>query len=158
MTLTWDYSHRTIDISMPGYVKKSLDRFQHHAHGRPQNSPHTWQRTQYGKHPQMTPYFDDSTILPPSELTRIQEIVGTFLFYGRASKAPCWWRSAPSHPHNPQAHTPQHKPSPSSSITPSRTPTPLSVITPVTCASTPTAMHLTFQRHMIGADLVVHFF
>jgi hypothetical protein len=32
----------------------------------------------------MTPDFDDSTILPPSELTRIQEIVGTFLFYGSA--------------------------------------------------------------------------
>jgi hypothetical protein len=32
----------------------------------------------------MTPDFDDSAILPPSELTRIQEIVGTFLFYGNA--------------------------------------------------------------------------
>jgi hypothetical protein len=32
----------------------------------------------------MTPDFDDSAILPPSELARIQEIVGTFLFYGRA--------------------------------------------------------------------------
>jgi hypothetical protein len=36
---------------------------------------------QYGKQPQMTPDFDDYAILPPSELTRIQEIVGTFLFY-----------------------------------------------------------------------------
>jgi hypothetical protein len=32
----------------------------------------------------MTPDVDDSVILPPSELTRIQENVGTFLFYGRA--------------------------------------------------------------------------
>jgi hypothetical protein len=32
----------------------------------------------------MTPDFDNSAILPQSELTRIQEIVGTFLFYGRA--------------------------------------------------------------------------
>jgi hypothetical protein len=84
MTLAWDYSHHTVDISMPGYVEKALDRFQHHAHGRPQHSPHAWQRPQYGKHPQMTPYFEKSTILPQSELTRIQEIIETFLFYGRA--------------------------------------------------------------------------
>jgi hypothetical protein len=84
MTLTWDYSHCTIDISMPGYVKRALECFKHNAHGRPQHSPHAWQRPQYGKQPQMPPDFDDSTILPPSELTRIQEIVGTFIFYGRA--------------------------------------------------------------------------
>jgi hypothetical protein len=86
MTLTWDYSHHTIDISMPGYMKKALDRFQHNAQtqNRPQHSPHAWQRPQYGRQPQMTPDFDDSAILPPSELTHIQEIVGTFLFYGRA--------------------------------------------------------------------------
>jgi hypothetical protein len=83
-TLTWDYSHHTIDISIPGYVTKALDRFQHNAQTRPQHYPHAWQRPQYGKQPQMTPDFDDSAILPPSELTRIQEIVGTFLFYGRA--------------------------------------------------------------------------
>jgi hypothetical protein len=51
MTLTWDYSHHTIDISMPGYVKKALDRFQHNAQTRPQHSPHAWQRPQYGKQP-----------------------------------------------------------------------------------------------------------
>jgi hypothetical protein len=84
MTLTWDYSHHTIDISMPGYVKKALDRFQHNAQIRPQHSPHAWQRPRYGKQPQMTPDYDDFFILPPSELTRIQENVCTFLFYGRA--------------------------------------------------------------------------
>jgi hypothetical protein len=84
MHLTWDYSHRKIDISMPGYLKKALDCLKYNAHGRPQHSPHACQRPQCGKQPQMTPYFDDYANLPPSELTRIQEIVGTFLFYGRA--------------------------------------------------------------------------
>jgi hypothetical protein len=69
---------------MPGYVKKALDRFQHNTKTRPKHSPHAWQRPQYDKQPQMTPDFDDSVILPQSELTRIQEIAGTFLFYGRA--------------------------------------------------------------------------
>jgi hypothetical protein len=84
MTLAWDFSHHKIDISMPGYVKKSLDHFQHNAQTRPQHSPRAWQRPQYSKQPQMTPDLDDSAILPLSELTRIQEMFGTFLFYGRA--------------------------------------------------------------------------
>jgi hypothetical protein len=29
MTLNWDYTHSTIDISMPGYVTKTIKRFQH---------------------------------------------------------------------------------------------------------------------------------
>jgi hypothetical protein len=84
MTMAWDYTHHTVDISMPGYVAKALDRFQHHAIGNPQHSPHAWQKPQYGTQPQLTPAHDDSAILPKPELTRIQEIVGTLLFYGRA--------------------------------------------------------------------------
>jgi hypothetical protein len=39
MHMGWDYTHHTADISMPGYVAKALDRFQHHTLGRPQHSP-----------------------------------------------------------------------------------------------------------------------
>jgi hypothetical protein len=84
MHMAWDYIHHTVDISMPGYVAKALHRFQHHSLGRPQHSSRAWQKPQYGAHPQMTPAHDDSTILPQPELTRIQEIIGTLLFYGRA--------------------------------------------------------------------------
>jgi hypothetical protein len=69
---------------VPGYVTKALDRFQHNACGRAQHSSHAWTKPQYGSHPQLTPAPDDTDLLPPSTLTRIQEIVRTLLFYGRA--------------------------------------------------------------------------
>jgi hypothetical protein len=84
MTIDWDYRNHTVDISMPGYVTKALDSFQHNACGRAQHSPHAWTKPQYGSHPQLTPAPDATDLLPPSPLTRIQEFFGTLLFYGRA--------------------------------------------------------------------------
>jgi hypothetical protein len=69
---------------MPGYVTKALDRFQHNAFGRAQHFPHAWTKPQYGYHLQLTPAPDATDLIPPSTLTRIQEIVGTLLFYCRA--------------------------------------------------------------------------
>jgi hypothetical protein len=40
LTLTWNYKARTVDLSMPGYVAKALERFQHLPPTRPQHSPH----------------------------------------------------------------------------------------------------------------------
>jgi hypothetical protein len=84
MTLCWDYIRCTVDISMPGYVAKSLERFQQIPPHRPEHSPHAWTKPIYGTHPQLTSPVDDTDLLPPSELTRIQEITGTLLFYARA--------------------------------------------------------------------------
>jgi hypothetical protein len=41
MHMAWDYINHTVDISMPGYVAKSLDRFQQHALRIPQHPPPT---------------------------------------------------------------------------------------------------------------------
>jgi hypothetical protein len=84
MTLNWDYIHSTVDISMPGYVAKALERFQHTPTRREEHSPHTWSKPVYGTHPQLTLPVDDTALLPPSAFTRIQEITGTLLFYARA--------------------------------------------------------------------------
>jgi hypothetical protein len=84
MTLRWDYIRCTVDISMPGYIAKALERFQHTPPHRPEHSPHVWTKPIYGTHPQLTSPVDDTALLPPSELTRIQEITGTLLFYTRA--------------------------------------------------------------------------
>jgi hypothetical protein len=85
MTIDWDYHNHTVDISVPGYVTKALDRFQHNACGRAQHSTHAWTKPQYECHPQLTPAAPDATnLIPPSTLTRVQEIVGTLLLYGRA--------------------------------------------------------------------------
>lgn len=40
LTIDWDYKNRTVDISMPGYIAKALQRFQHEKPIKPQHSPH----------------------------------------------------------------------------------------------------------------------
>jgi hypothetical protein len=66
LTLQWNYKSRTVDLSMPGYIAKTLERFQHPNPTRPQHSPHDWQAPQYGAHTQLTDPIDTSPPLPPS--------------------------------------------------------------------------------------------
>ena len=40
ITLEWDYDKRTLDISMPGYVKKQLIKYNHPIPKKPQHAPH----------------------------------------------------------------------------------------------------------------------
>jgi hypothetical protein len=81
MTLNWDYIHSIVDISMPGYVAKALERFQHTPTSRTEKPPHAWSKPVYGTHLQLTSPVDDTARLLPSALTRIQKITGTLLFY-----------------------------------------------------------------------------
>ena len=41
LTIKFDYTNKTVNISMPGYVKKALLHFQHIT-GRKQQAPHQW--------------------------------------------------------------------------------------------------------------------
>jgi hypothetical protein len=84
MTLSWDYIRSTFDISMPGYVTKALERFQHTPTHRDKHSPPAWTKPIYGSHPELTSPVDDTDLLTPSTLTCIQEITGTLLLYARA--------------------------------------------------------------------------
>ena len=84
MTLQWDYKARTVDCSMPGYIQKALTRFQHPAPTRPQHSPHAWTPPAYGTAIQFALPPDTSNPLPPDDITRIKEVVGTLLYYARA--------------------------------------------------------------------------
>jgi Reverse transcriptase (RNA-dependent DNA polymerase) len=84
MTIAWDYTHRTCDISMPGYIARALERFQHPHPTRPQHSPHPWTKPVYGKSPQLTPEIIHSPPLGPADKKRVQEVLGTLLYYARA--------------------------------------------------------------------------
>jgi hypothetical protein len=85
ITLTWDYTTRTCDLSMPDYVRKALERFCHNQPLRPQHSPHAWLAPIYGsKIQQLTPHPDATEPLDRDGKTRIQEIIGVLLFYARA--------------------------------------------------------------------------
>jgi hypothetical protein len=48
LTLEWDYKNRTVDLSMPGYIKASLHKYQHPAPARPEHAPHMWNPPIYG--------------------------------------------------------------------------------------------------------------
>jgi len=84
LQLDWDYKNHTVDLSMPGYVEKALQRFQHIAPTRPQHAPHAWIPPQYGVQTQMTAPIDTSPNLDKTQIKRLQQIIGVFLYYSRA--------------------------------------------------------------------------
>ena len=86
LKIKWNYDKGYVDIEMPNYVKKALTKLKHRKPSKPTTAPHEWQKPAYGKQPQLTP-IDTSPKLPDKEKTRIQQIVGTFLYYGRAIDA-----------------------------------------------------------------------
>ena len=84
LTLEWDYTARTCDISMPGYIERALQRFQHRQPNKPQHAPTAWSQPVYGAKVQYAPAPDASTLLPAGAATRISEITGVLLYYARA--------------------------------------------------------------------------
>ncbi len=84
LKLDWDYKTRTVDLSMPGYVAAALKKFQHPPPAKPQYAPHEWIQPIYGQKVQAPTPTDDSPLLDPKEINRIQQVVGTLLYYARA--------------------------------------------------------------------------
>jgi hypothetical protein len=84
--IKWNYEAGYVDISMPEYVDKMLQRLQHTPKTKPQYSPHkhlpivygTTNTRQYATAPDSSPH------LSPTGTTHIQSIVGSHLYYGRA--------------------------------------------------------------------------
>jgi hypothetical protein len=84
ITLQWDYLHQTVDMSMPGYVAKALQRFNVQAPNHPQHSPYEWVEPTNGQHVQLIPPANITKPLDAAGTTRLQEIIGVLLYYGRA--------------------------------------------------------------------------
>jgi hypothetical protein len=84
LTIDWNYPKHYVDISMPDYVAAALHKFQHPLPTKPEHAPHTWKQPIYGTTQQYADAPDTSTPLPPNEVTRIQQILGTFLYYAIA--------------------------------------------------------------------------
>lgn len=84
LTLKWDYKQGTVDVSMPGYVAAALHRFQHPEPTRDEDSPHAWVPPNYGSTIQLSPLEDTSPPLDKPGITRVQQIIGTLLYYARA--------------------------------------------------------------------------
>jgi hypothetical protein len=84
LTLEWDYKKRTVDLSMPGYIKAALHKYQHAAPACPEHAPHTWNPPVYGA---KTQYVEDETTSPTlstKDINKLQQLTGTLLYYARA--------------------------------------------------------------------------
>ena len=81
LTIDWNYSKEYVNISMPDYVRKALDRLQHPNPKIPQYAPHCWSVPAYGKRLQMALDTDESNLLDKNSTKSIQSILGTMIYY-----------------------------------------------------------------------------
>jgi hypothetical protein len=84
LTLDWDYEKRTVDLSIPGYIKTALHKYQHAAPARPEHAPHTWNPPIYGAKTQIVNYATSSPTLFDKYVNKLQQLTGTLLYYSRA--------------------------------------------------------------------------
>ena len=84
LILKWDYKKRTCDISMPGYIERALTRFRHPFPKKLQHNPAHYVQPEYGTKVQYEPDADTSEKLDTIGKKRIQEVLGTLLYYARA--------------------------------------------------------------------------
>ena len=83
--LNWDYKSCMMYVSMPGYLKEALHKFQHPTASQPQHSPHQWNPPNYGStEPQLAHQSSESPNMAPPEANTVHQVVGTFLYYARA--------------------------------------------------------------------------
>ena len=77
--LRWNYSEGYVDISMPEFVYKTLEKLQHPPPVKEQHSPHRHTPPRYGQQQQFVNPPDTSKLLSSEDITHIQQIVGSFL-------------------------------------------------------------------------------
>ena len=81
--LQWDYAKRVLDVSMPGYIQRLLQKYYHIAKQK-QHFPYQPMPKKYGKAAHEVIPEDTSAILDDKRKQRIQQIVGSILYYARA--------------------------------------------------------------------------
>ena len=69
---------------MPGYIDNLLVKFKHPRPVKPRLSPYSCLPINYGAKTQLAPESDTSELLNDDRKRRIQEIVGSLLYYARA--------------------------------------------------------------------------
>jgi hypothetical protein len=84
LTLDWDYKNRAVDLSMPGYIKDALHKYQHPAPSRPEHAPHGWSPPIYGAKTQFVSDTEPSPALSDKDVNKLQRLTGTLINYARA--------------------------------------------------------------------------
>jgi hypothetical protein len=82
--LEWDYNNKTVDLSMPGYIKAALHNYQHPATTRPEHAPHKWNTPVYGSKTKYVEDENNSPTLSAKDVNKLQQLTGTLLYYARA--------------------------------------------------------------------------
>ena len=77
LTLKWDYVNRNVSVSMPGYVKAALLKFQREATNKPQDALHWWNQPTYGAKTQYAD-TDEADLVDSKSTLYVQQVCGTF--------------------------------------------------------------------------------
>jgi hypothetical protein len=83
ISLQWDYVRRTLNISMSGYIKKQLFKY-NHIMQRIQHCPYSPEPKRYGADAQSPLPHNDSRKLNKTKIKQVKKIVGSILYYARA--------------------------------------------------------------------------
>ena len=91
MDIEWDYVNGWVDILMKTFVEKTLAKLLHTPPKRQQYAPHQWiqKKKTYGKTKQFATLPDTSPVLDKADITYIQKVVGSFIYYSRAVDKNC---------------------------------------------------------------------
>ncbi len=84
ISLDWNYADQTVDISMPGYIKKKLQEYKHIKSKMIQTTPYAPAPKQFSLEAQRSPPVDTLPILDKKGIKRVQQIVGSILYYAHA--------------------------------------------------------------------------
>eukprot|EP00804_Cyclotella_cryptica_P024876 CCRYP_011785-RA/>CCRYP_011785-RA protein AED:0.40 eAED:0.40 QI:0/0/0/1/1/1/2/0/342 len=82
--IKWDYNKRTCRLTMDTYISALLLKYDHPQPHKPQHAPHKQREIIYGTKEQLLPDKDTSPPLDAAGIKRIQDIVGSILYYARA--------------------------------------------------------------------------
>ena len=84
ISLDWDYKKGEVHPLMPGYVSEALSRFKHIWSAKSKDQPYAYVVPNYGAKVQFAPDEDTSQLTTKEEKAFVQQVVGTFLYCGRA--------------------------------------------------------------------------
>ena len=80
MYLKWDYTERTVRVSMDEYVEQALKLFEHYIPKQNHYGPSKMEQPYYGQ-PIQYARVDHSAALTPKKIKFLQQLTGKFLFY-----------------------------------------------------------------------------
>jgi hypothetical protein len=84
MAIDWDYTKREVHLTMPGYIEKTLARFNHEPPKKPQHQPHVHSIPVFGATTQYAKPEDNTAQLSKEKIKFIQQVLGMLLSYGQA--------------------------------------------------------------------------